>query len=149
MRPEINSQAPDFEALNQDGKAVKLSDCRGKKVVLYFYPKDNTPTCTTQACNLRDNYEQLLKNGYVVLGVSVDNVKSHAKFKAKFELPFDLIADPDHAIVDKYGVWGEKMMYGKKYMGTFRTTFVIDEKGIITEIIDKVESKAHTSQIIA
>lgn len=149
MRPEINSQAPDFEALNQDGKAVKLSDYRGKKVVLYFYPKDNTPTCTTQACNLRDNYEQLLKNGYVVLGVSVDNVKSHAKFKAKFELPFDLIADPDHAIVDKYGVWGEKMMYGKKYMGTFRTTFVIDEKGIITEIIDKVESKAHTSQIIA
>ncbi|MBK9936261.1 MAG: thioredoxin-dependent thiol peroxidase [Cytophagaceae bacterium] len=149
MRPEINSQAPDFEALNQDGKAVKLSDFRGKKVVLYFYPKDNTPTCTTQACNLRDNYEQLLKNGYVVLGVSVDNVKSHAKFKAKFELPFDLIADPDHAIVDKYGVWGEKMMYGKKYMGTFRTTFVIDEKGIITEIIDKVESKAHTSQIIA
>ena len=149
MRPEINSQAPDFEALNQDGKAVKLSDFRGKKVVLYFYPKDNTPTCTTQACNLRDNYEQLIKNGYVVLGVSVDNVKSHAKFKAKFELPFDLIADPDHAIVDKYGVWGEKMMYGKKYMGTFRTTFVIDEKGIITEIIDKVESKAHTSQIIA
>lgn len=149
MRPEINSQAPDFEALNQDGKAVKLSDYRGEKVVLYFYPKDNTPTCTTQACNLRDNYEQLIKNGYVVLGVSVDNVKSHAKFKAKFELPFDLIADPDHAIVDNYGVWGEKMMYGKKYMGTFRTTFVIDEKGIITEIIDKVESKAHTSQIIA
>lgn len=149
MRPEINSQAPDFEALNQDGKTVKLSDYRGKKVVLYFYPKDNTPTCTTQACNLRDNYKALLKNGYVVLGVSVDTVKSHAKFKAKFELPFDLIADPDHAIVDKYGVWGEKMMFGKKYMGTFRTTFVIDEKGIITEIIDKVESKAHTSQIIA
>jgi peroxiredoxin Q/BCP len=149
MRPEINRPAPDFEAFNQDGKAVKLSDYRGKKVVLYFYPKDNTPTCTTQACNLRDNYKKLLKNGYVVLGVSVDNVKSHAKFKAKFELPFDLIADPDHAIIDKYGVWGEKMMYGKKYMGTFRTTFVIDEKGIITEIIDKVESKAHASQIIA
>lgn len=149
MRPEINSQAPDFEALNQDGITVKLSDYRGKKVVLYFYPKDNTPTCTTQACNLRDNYKALLKNGYVVLGVSVDTVKSHAKFKAKFELPFDLIADSDHAIVDKYGVWGEKMMFGKKYMGTLRTTFVIDEKGIITEIINKVESKAHTSQIIA
>ncbi len=148
MRPEINTPAPDFEAFNQDGKAVKLSDYRGKKVVLYFYPKDNTPTCTTQACNLRDNYKQLLKNGYVVLGVSVDNVKSHAKFKAKFELPFDLIADPEHSIVEKYGVWGEKMMFGKKYMGVLRTTFVIDEKGIITEIIDKVESKVHSNQII-
>ncbi|MFN8430526.1 MAG: thioredoxin-dependent thiol peroxidase [Spirosomataceae bacterium] len=148
MRPEINTPAPDFEAFNQDGKAVKLSDYRGKKVVLYFYPKDNTPTCTTQACNLRDNYKQLLKNGYVVLGVSVDNVKSHAKFKAKFELPFDLIADPEHNIVEKYGVWGEKMMFGKKYMGILRTTFVIDEKGIITEIIDKVESKVHSVQII-
>ena len=148
MRPEINRPAPDFEAFNQDGKTVKLSDYRGKKVVLYFYPKDNTPTCTTQACNLRDNYKQLLKNGYVVLGVSVDNVKSHAKFKAKFELPFDLIADPEHNIVEKYGVWGEKMMFGKKYMGILRTTFVIDEKGIITEIIDKVESKVHSAQII-
>lgn len=148
MRPEINRPAPDFEAFNQDGKAVKLSDYRGKKVVLYFYPKDNTPTCTTQACNLRDNYKQLLKNGYVVLGVSVDNVKSHAKFKAKFELPFDLIADPEHSIVEKYGVWGEKMMFGKKYMGILRTTFVIDEKGIITEIIDKVESANHTAQVL-
>jgi len=148
MRPEINTPAPDFEAFNQDGKTVKLSDYRGKKVVLYFYPKDNTPTCTTQACNLRDNYKQLLQNGYVVLGVSVDNVKSHAKFKAKFELPFDLIADPEHNIVEKYGVWGEKMMFGKKYMGVLRTTFVIDEKRIITEIIDKVESKVHSAQII-
>jgi thioredoxin-dependent peroxiredoxin len=116
--------------------------------VLYFYPKDSTPTCTTQACNLRDNYEWMQKQGYVVLGVSTDDAKSHQKFIQKYSLPFSLLADTEHILVNSYGVWGEKMLYGKKYMGTIRTTFVIDEKGIIQDIISKVESKNHAAQVL-
>ena len=140
--------APDFEANDQDGNTVKLSDYRGKKVVLYFYPKDNTPGCTAQACNLRDNYEELQKQGYVVLGVSTDSEASHKKFITKQELPFSLIADPDKEVHEKYGTWGEKKMYGRTYMGTFRTTFVIDEEGKIAEVIGKVKTKDHTAQIL-
>ncbi|MDR6194662.1 thioredoxin-dependent thiol peroxidase [Siphonobacter sp. SORGH_AS_0500] len=140
--------APAFEAVDQDGNLVKLSDFTGKKVVLYFYPKDDTPGCTAQACNLRDNYEALLKSGFVVLGVSVDDEKSHQKFAKKYELPFPLLADTDHKIVEAYGVWVEKNMYGRQYMGTARTTFVIDESGLIAEVIQKVDTKEHTSQIL-
>jgi peroxiredoxin Q/BCP len=149
MKLEIGQKAPNFETINQDGNSVKLSDFAGKKIVMYFYPKDNTPTCTTQACNLRDNYAALQAKGYTVLGVSVDNAKSHKKFQTKFELPFDLLDDSAQKIVNDYGVWVEKMMYGKAYMGTLRTTFLIDETGIITDIIEKVESKRHSEQIVS
>jgi peroxiredoxin Q/BCP len=149
MKLEIGQKAPNFETINQDGNTVKLSDFAGKKIVIYFYPKDNTPTCTTQACNLRDNYATLQAKGYTVLGVSVDNAKSHKKFQTKFELPFDLLDDSAQKIVNDYGVWVEKMMYGKAYMGTLRTTFLIDETGIITDIIEKVESKRHSEQIVS
>lgn len=149
MKLEIGQKAPNFETINQDGNTVKLSDFAGKKIVIYFYPKDNTPTCTTQACNLRDNYATLQAKGYTVLGVSVDNAKSHKKFQTKFELPFDLLDDSALKIVNDYGVWVEKMMYGKAYMGTLRTTFLIDENGIITDIIEKVESKRHSEQIVS
>ncbi|MEM9327674.1 MAG: thioredoxin-dependent thiol peroxidase [Bacteroidota bacterium] len=141
--------APAFEGKDQDGNTVKLSDYKGKKVVLYFYPKDNTPGCTAQACNLRDNYEVLQKQGYVVLGVSQDSETSHQKFITKQELPFSLLADTDHTIHNQYGTWGEKKMYGKSYMGTLRTTFVIDEDGKIAEVIEKVKTKDHTAQILA
>ncbi|CAN1575428.1 Bcp Peroxiredoxin [Spirosomataceae bacterium] len=149
MKLEIGQKAPNFETINQDGNTVKLSDFAGRKIVMYFYPKDNTPTCTTQACNLRDNYAALQAKGYTVLGVSVDNAKSHKKFQTKFELPFDLLDDSAQKIVNDYGVWVEKMMYGKAYMGTLRTTFLIDETGIITDIIEKVESKRHSEQIVS
>ncbi|WPP50226.1 thioredoxin-dependent thiol peroxidase [Catalinimonas niigatensis] len=148
MSLQIGDQAPDFEAKNQKDQIVKLSDFRGKKVVLYFYPKDNTSGCTAQACNLRDNYAALNQAGYEVIGVSKDGVKSHQKFVEKQDLPFTLIADEDTAINQAYGVWKEKSMYGKKYMGTARTTFLIDEEGKIKEIIEKVDTKAHTSQIL-
>lgn len=149
MGLQIGDAAPEISAKDQDGNEVKLSGFKGKKVILYFYPKDDTPGCTAQACNLRDNYESLLKNGFVVLGVSVDNEKSHQKFIKKYDLPFPLLADTDHAIVEAYGVWVEKSMYGKTYMGTARTTFVIDEKGIVSEIIQKVDTKNHTDQILS
>ena len=142
-------QAPVFEGKDQDGNTIKLSDFEGKKVVLYFYPKDNTPGCTAQACNLRDNYQTLQDQGYVVLGVSQDSETSHQKFIAKQNLPFSLLADTDHTIHNLYGTWGEKSMYGKKYMGTLRTTFVIDENGKILEVIEKVKTKDHTAQILA
>ncbi|WP_420154992.1 thioredoxin-dependent thiol peroxidase [Siphonobacter sp.] len=148
MSLQTGDQAPAFEAADQNGQLVKLSDFAGKKVVLYFYPKDDTPGCTAQACNLRDNYESLLQAGYVILGVSVDDEKSHQKFIKKYELPFPLLADTDHKIVEAYGVWVEKNMYGKTYMGTARTTFVVDESGNIAQIIRKVETKDHTSQIL-
>ena len=141
--------APEFEAKIETGESIKLSDYKGKKVVLYFYPKDNTPGCTAQACNLRDNYEDLQAKGYVVLGVSQDSEKSHQKFIDKQSLPFPLIADEDHTVHNLYGTWGEKQMYGKTYMGTLRTTFVIDEEGKITEVIEKVKTKDHTAQIIS
>ncbi|PSL07329.1 thioredoxin-dependent thiol peroxidase [Cecembia rubra] len=148
MSLELGKAAPDFESKDQNGNSIKLSDFRGKKVVLYFYPKDNTPGCTAQACNLRDNYEALQKAGYVVLGVSSDSEKSHQKFIEKQNLPFSLIADVDHKVHEAYGTWVEKSMYGRKYMGTARTTFIIDENGNLEEIIEKVDTKAHTNQIL-
>lgn len=148
MELNIGDKAPDFKAKDQDGNEIKLSDFKGKKIVLYFYPKDNTPGCTAQACNLRDNYEELQKQGYVVLGVSQDSKKSHQKFIEKQNLPFPLISDEDHTVHNLYGTWGEKKMYGKTYMGTKRTTFIIDEEGKIEDIIQKVKTKEHTAQIL-
>ncbi|MHC8947438.1 thioredoxin-dependent thiol peroxidase [Sphingobacterium hungaricum] len=144
---QIGDQAPEIKAKNQSGDTIKLSDLKGKKVILYFYPKDNTPGCTTEACNFRDNYQSLLNDGFEVLGVSIDSEQSHQKFISKFELPFNLLADEDRKIVQDYGVWVEKNMYGKKYMGTARTTFVIDEKGKIQHILKKVDNKNATQQI--
>ncbi|MDI9862128.1 thioredoxin-dependent thiol peroxidase [Flectobacillus roseus] len=148
MSLTVGSVAPDFEQKNQDGELVKLSDFRGQKVVLYFYPKDSTPGCTAQACNLNDNLDALKAKGYVVLGVSVDSPKSHKKFIEKYGLGFTLISDEDHSVVEAYGVWVEKSMYGRSYMGTARTTFIIDENGVIQDIISKVDTKNHTSQVI-
>tara|TARA_B100001105_G_C22149914_1_gene339706 strand:+ start:180 stop:626 length:447 start_codon:yes stop_codon:yes gene_type:complete len=148
MALKIGNKAPDFESINQNGDKVKLSDFIGKKVVLYFYPRDNTPGCTAQACNLKDNYNTLQQNGYTILGISKDSPKSHQKFINKFDLPFDLIADEDQSVHMKYGTWIEKSMYGKNYMGTARWTFLIDEKGNIENIIQKVKTKEHTSQIL-
>jgi thioredoxin-dependent peroxiredoxin len=141
-------KAPAFSARDQNGKKISLSGLKGKKVVLYFYPEDDTPTCTIQACNLRDNYALLKKNGFEVLGVSPNDEKSHKKFEAKFSLPFTLLADPDHAIIDKYGVWGEKQMFGNKYMGVHRTTFVINEKGVISKIFLRPKNKQHAEEIV-
>jgi peroxiredoxin Q/BCP len=148
MELNIGDQAPDFEAKDQNGNVVRLSDYRGKKVVLYFYPKDDTPGCTAQACNLRDHRDDLAGQGYEIIGVSVDDEKSHQKFIQKYTLPFTLLADTDKKVVEAYGVWQEKSMYGRKYMGTMRYTFVIDEEGIIRNIITKVDPKEHTAQIL-
>jgi peroxiredoxin Q/BCP len=148
MALQVGDRAPSFEAKDQDGNTVKLYDFQGKKIVIYFYPKDSTPACTAQACSLRDNYDALLHKGFVVLGVSVDDEKSHKKFANKYSLPFPLLADPEHVIVDAYGVWGEKMLYGRKYMGTIRTTFIIDEGGGIQEVISKVDTKNHAGQVL-
>ena len=141
-------KAPLFKSKDQNGKPISLADFRGNKVVLYFYPEDDTPTCTIQACNLRDNYSLLTKKRLVVLGVSPDDEKKHKKFEKKFDLPFTLIADPDKKIIDKYGVWGEKSLYGRNYMGLHRTTFLIDENGIIKKIFRKPKSKIHTEEIV-
>jgi peroxiredoxin Q/BCP len=148
MTLKTGDKAPEFTAKDQHGKTVKLSDLRGKKVVLYFYPRDMTPGCTAEACNLRDNYKVLQKQGYAVYGVSTDNEKSHQKFIAKEKLPFDLLADTDKVLHDAYGTWVEKSMYGRKYMGTARVTFVIDEKGVIEDVIEKVDTKDHAAQIL-
>lgn len=148
MALAVGKKAPDFSVKDQDGNNVKLSDFKGKKVVLYFYPKDMTPGCTAEACNLRDNYNVLLKQGYEVLGVSTDNEKAHQKFIAKEKLPFRLLADTEKKLHGLYGTWVEKSMYGRKYMGTARVTFVIDEAGVIEEIIEKVDTKNHTAQIL-
>ena len=145
---QIGDPAPAFATTDQNGNAVELADFQGKKVVLYFYPKDDTPGCTAQACSLRDSYDAMLARGYVVLGVSVDDEKSHKKFANKYNLPFPLLADTSHALVEAYGVWVEKSMYGKTYMGTARTTFVIDEQGIIQEIISKIDTKNHAEQVL-
>ncbi|WP_285058612.1 thioredoxin-dependent thiol peroxidase [Pedobacter ginsengisoli] len=141
-------KAPDFTSKDQNGNTVSLDQFAGKKVVLYFYPKDDTPGCTAEACDFRDNYQGLTAQGIVVLGVSVDDEKSHKKFVTKHSLPFTLLADTDHQIVTAYGVWGEKNMYGKTYMGTIRTTFIIDEKGIISHIVKKVDTQNSTAQVL-
>ena len=148
MKLEIGNPAPAFSVLNQNSETITLDQFKGKKVVLYFYPKDDTPGCTAEACNLRDNHQRFSDAGYVILGVSPDEPKKHQKFITKFDLPFDLIADTDQTVANAYGVWVEKSMYGRKYMGIARTTFIIDESGIITDIIEKVDTKAHTKQIL-
>ena len=145
---EVGDKAPAFSGLDQNGIKVSLKDYVGKKLVLYFYPEDDTPTCTVQACNLRDNFSTLKANGFEIIGVSPDDVESHKKFKNKFQLPFTLVADPKHAIIDKYGVWGEKNLYGHKHMGIFRTTFVIDENGLIRKIFLRPKNKAHAEEIL-
>lgn len=141
-------KAPDFKSVDQNGKPISLSDYKGKKLVLYFYPKDDTPGCTMQSCNLRDNYAALHKKGYSILGVSVDSEKSHLKFIKKFDLPFPLLADTEKKVVRDYDVWGEKSMYGKTFEGIIRTTFIISEKGIIEKIIKTVDTENHTEQIM-
>jgi len=146
---KIGEKAPNFKSLNQSGEEIELKSFKGKKVILYFYPRDNTPGCTTQACNLRDNKNLLNNQNYVVLGVSSDSEKSHQNFIKKFELNFDLISDEDKSVHKLYGTWVEKNMYGRKYMGTARNTFIIDEDGIITDIITKVKTKEHSNQIIS
>jgi thioredoxin-dependent peroxiredoxin len=148
MKLTIGDPAPPFEGKDQHGNTIKLTDYRGKKVILYFYPKDDTSGCTAQACNLRDNLPDLQKAGYEVLGVSTDDEKSHQKFISKYNLNFPLIADTDKQIVEMYDVWKEKSMYGRTYMGTVRTTFVIDEEGRIADIIGKVDTKNHSQQIL-
>lgn len=144
----IGDMAPDFSGIDQHGKSVQMSDFKGKNLILYFYPKDNTPGCTAEACDFRDNYQMWLSKGYAVVGVSADSEASHKKFAEKFELPFPLIADEDKTIIQAYGVWGEKNLYGKKSMGIKRTSFIINEKGEITQIFKRVKSKEHTSQIL-
>ncbi len=147
---KIGDKAPEILGINQNGKEIKLSDFAGKKIVLYFYPKDSTPGCTAQACSLRDNHEELQKAGYEVIGVSADSATSHQKFIAKQNLPFNLIADTELTLSNAFGTWGEKSMYGRTYMGMFRTTFVIDEAGTITKIISpkEINTKTHGEQIL-
>ena len=146
----VGDKAPEILGINEKGEEIRLSNYKGKKLVLYFYPKDSTSGCTAQACNLRDNYNALRQAGYEVVGVSVDSEKSHLKFIEKNSLPFPLIADTDKKLVEQFGVWGEKSMYGRKYMGTFRTTFIINEEGIVERIIGpkEVKTKDHAAQIL-
>jgi peroxiredoxin Q/BCP len=146
---QAGDQAPDFEAVTDEGKRVKLSDYRGKRVVLYFYPKDDTPGCTTQACDFRDRYPAIEERNAVVLGVSPDDEKSHVKFKSKFNLPFTLLVDEDHAIAEAYGVWGEKSMYGKTYMGIIRSNFVIDETGKIIKTLYNIKPAESAEEALA
>src|SRR5690554_2978664 len=145
---EIGAAAPEFTAKDQNGKDISLKDYRGKKVILYFYPKDNTPGCTTESCNFRDNYESLLAKGFEVAGVSINDKASHQRFATKYDLPFHLLVDDQKKIVNDYQVWGEKNLYGLKYMGTARTTFIIDENGLIEHIIRKVKNKEASKQVL-
>ncbi len=146
----VGDKAPELLGINEKGEEIRLSQYAGKKLVLYFYPKDNTPGCTSEACNLRDNYTELQRCGYEVVGVSVDSAASHQKFITKNELPFPLITDTDKTLVEKFGVWGEKSMCGRKYMGTFRTTFILNEEGVIERIFlpKEIKVKEHASQIL-
>ena len=146
----VGDKAPEILGINEKGEEIRLSDYKGKKLVLYFYPKDSTSGCTAEACNLRDNYDALRQAGYEVVGVSVDGEKSHQKFIEKNSLPFHLIADTDKKLVEQFGVWGEKSMYGRKYMGTFRTTFIINEEGIVERIIGpkEIKTKDYAAQIL-
>jgi peroxiredoxin Q/BCP len=146
---ESGKKAPDFTAQDQEGNTFKLSELKGSKVVLFFYPEDDSPTCNKETCNLRDNYSALKQAGYKVLGVSPDSVQSHARYVKKFTLPYTLLADPDHKIIQKYGVWGQKQMYGRTYMGIHRVTYLIDERGYIARVIQKVKSATHAEQILA
>ncbi len=148
MKLKIGDKAPDFKGVDQDGEYKTLSNFKGKKLILYFYPKDNTPGCTNEACDLRDNYNMWLNKGYDVVGVSPDSQQSHQKFKIKHELPFALISDPEKVIIKEYGAWGPKKLYGREYEGLLRTTFVINEKGYIENIFEKVKTKDHTNQIL-
>ncbi|HNR74354.1 MAG: thiol peroxidase [Bacteroidetes bacterium OLB12] len=148
MALTVGSKAPDFKTTDQDNKEVRLSDFKGKKLVLYFYPKDMTPGCTLESCSLRDNYKALQKAGYEVLGISSDDAKSHRKFIEKEKLPFRLLADVDKSVHHLYGTWVEKNMYGRKYMGTARVTFIINEDGVIAEVINKVDTQNHANQIL-
>lgn len=145
---KIGDKMPQFEVVNQDGKVVTSEELLGRKTIIYFYPKDNTSGCTAEACSLRDNHEALIAKGYNVIGVSKDSVASHRKFIDKYELPFTLLADTTTQMQQAFGVWGEKSMYGRKYMGTMRRTFIFDEAGILTEIIEKVDTKNHAAQIL-
>ncbi len=145
----VGKKAPKFKGVDQDGNKIQLSDFEGQTLAIYFYPKDNTPGCTAQACDIRDNYKALSKKKIAIIGVSCDDEKSHLKFIQKFELPFPLIADTDQKIVNQFGVWVEKSMYGRNYMGIARTTFIIDPKGVISHVIEKVDTKNHSAQIIA
>ncbi len=147
--PEVGDRAPEFTARDESGRVVSLSDFRGKKVVLYFYPKDDTPGCTREACNFRDNYARLLERGAVVLGVSTDSVESHRRFKEKYNLPFPLLSDPDRKIVTAYGVWNQKSLAGRLGFGVERTTFVIDEEGTITHVFRKVRVDGHVEEVLA
>ena len=148
---KVGDKVPDLLGKDENGKEVHLSDYKGKKVVLYFYPKDSTPGCTAEACSMRDNYSELQKAGYIVIGVSIDSELSHQKFMAKNNLPFPLIADTDKKLVEEFGVWGEKTLAGRKYMGTFRTTFLINEEGVIEKIFTpkEIKTKEHAMQILA
>lgn len=142
------TKAPAFKSVDQDGKPISLADFKGKKLIIYFYPEDDTPTCTQQACNLRDNIGLLKKKGFAIVGISPNGAQSHKKFEQKYSLPFPLVADEGRKIIEKYGVWGEKQMFGNKYMGVLRTTFLVDEKGIIRKIIRRVIAKKHTEEIL-
>jgi peroxiredoxin Q/BCP len=146
--PQAGTKAPDFRGINQNGMEISLNDFIGKKLILYFYPKDDTPGCTAEACNLNDNYESWIAKGFEVVGISPDSTASHTKFSKKYGLKFNLIADTEKKILQDYGVWAEKSMYGKKYFGVIRTTFIIDEQGIIKEVFTKVNTKDHTNQIM-
>lgn len=148
MAVKEGSKAPAFKGIDQNGNTIALADFKGKKVVLYFYPKDDTPGCTAQACNLRDNYTVLLKKGFQVIGISADSVRKHKKFEEKYQLPFPLIADEDRKIVEQYGVWGEKKFMGRTFMGILRTTFLIDEEGRIKKIITKPDTHNHAEQVL-
>ncbi|MEL6392894.1 MAG: thioredoxin-dependent thiol peroxidase [Bacteroidota bacterium] len=145
---QAGDAAPDFSGSISEDQTVSLADFAGKKLVLFFYPKDDTPGCTAEACNLRDHYSELRENGYELLGVSPDNLKKHDKFKNKYDLPFPLIADEDHSVMDAFGVWGPKKFMGREYDGVHRTTFVIDESGKIEQVITKVKTKDHAAQIL-
>jgi peroxiredoxin Q/BCP len=145
---EEGQKAPAFKGKDQNGATVSSAEFKGKKLVLYFYPQDNTPTCTVQACNIRDNFTILKKKGINIIGISPDDVNKHKKFEEKYDLPFTIIADTEHSIIDKFGVWGEKQLYGKKYLGLHRTTFLINEKGIIKKVIVKPKSKQHAEEIL-
>ena len=145
---EVGDQVPEFTAKDQDGRDISLSDYQGKKLVVFFYPKANTPGCTAEACNLRDNYAELKASGYELLGVSADSQKKQANFRDKFEFPFPLLADEDHNVINTFGVWGPKKFMGREYDGIHRKTFIIDEQGVVSRVIDKVKTKDHAAQIL-